>query len=681
MDKYGNIIFTPDIYESITTIRLYLDKLDIKWLAYLENWITIGVIKLLKRDKWLIQKRGVIDMGGKVENSIAVKNEELEYPTSLYIKSVEISKFRSLKKIKCDFSKLQVFVGCNDSGKSNILKALNLFFNNEVGNKEVLDFKKDFNFDGHINRKADEISIKLTFRLPYTYWDNNGQYLVWEKRWRNGKTYDYEKEEDYFYGLNEKNEKIEIKSKSNVRTLMSRINYIYVPAIRDKNYFDQLRATIYKTMTKVAQSSMEKASQSFEEQMKKPLEDLVKDTEAKLGENVIMSFPKNLSNIFEKLDFLAGEYKVSLDERGDGIKSRYIPLIWNFIAANERKMTGKGAAPFTFIWGYEEPENNMEISACVKLKEQLIDYINCGTVSQILLTTHSPVFYNLKNEKKLEIFPSVLHVQKNSNKETCLNSDREAIDKAIGVVELLAPYYEKEEERIRIIEENEKEARALLSNAQKPILFVEGDTDKMVYSRLFDVFSIPHNFNIVNEGYGSGSNYVADNIEAWVKVQKFKQSYIRAAGIVDEDAKEKARNCNAENIKIARCFVVPQSDRCTQLLKSKEYKILLNADLESFYPEEVWEGAETKGWLIQKKTTEILRSDIMLKCINDEEDKEELLKDLPLWVTHKIAPHKKRNFANLVLSYNNDELKSMFCTDIESFLKDISNYLTEDVTV
>lgn len=28
-----------------------------KWLAYLENWITIGVIKLLKRDKWLKLKK------------------------------------------------------------------------------------------------------------------------------------------------------------------------------------------------------------------------------------------------------------------------------------------------------------------------------------------------------------------------------------------------------------------------------------------------------------------------------------------------------------------------------------------------------------------------------------------------------------------------------------------------
>lgn len=37
-EKYGNIIFTPDIYESSTTIRLYLDKLDIKIVGRFGKW-------------------------------------------------------------------------------------------------------------------------------------------------------------------------------------------------------------------------------------------------------------------------------------------------------------------------------------------------------------------------------------------------------------------------------------------------------------------------------------------------------------------------------------------------------------------------------------------------------------------------------------------------------------------
>ena len=50
-----------------------------------------------------------------------------------YIEKIEISKFRSFgETIKIDTFDFNVFSGGNDSGKSNILKALNLFFNNQT---------------------------------------------------------------------------------------------------------------------------------------------------------------------------------------------------------------------------------------------------------------------------------------------------------------------------------------------------------------------------------------------------------------------------------------------------------------------------------------------------------------------------------------------------------------------
>ena len=45
------------------------------------------------------------------------------------------------------------------------------------------------------------------------------------------------------------------------------------------------------------------------------------------------------------------------------------------------------------IWGYEEPENNLEMLAAFNLAKDFIDY---SKEIQILLTTHSPGFYNLK---------------------------------------------------------------------------------------------------------------------------------------------------------------------------------------------------------------------------------------------------------------------------------------------
>ena len=41
---------------------------------------------------------------------------------------------------------MNIFVGMNDVGKSNVLKALNLFFNGQTDYNVDFDFKKDFSY-------------------------------------------------------------------------------------------------------------------------------------------------------------------------------------------------------------------------------------------------------------------------------------------------------------------------------------------------------------------------------------------------------------------------------------------------------------------------------------------------------------------------------------------------------
>ena len=48
------------------------------------------------------------------------------------ITKIHIENFRSIKSIDADLAQLAIFVGKNDCGKSNILRALNLFFNDET---------------------------------------------------------------------------------------------------------------------------------------------------------------------------------------------------------------------------------------------------------------------------------------------------------------------------------------------------------------------------------------------------------------------------------------------------------------------------------------------------------------------------------------------------------------------
>jgi len=67
------------------------------------------------------------------------------------INKIEIKHFRSFdggkdqNKVKIhNLKDLNVFSGANDSGKSNVLRALNLFFNDEISPGVKFDQKRDF---------------------------------------------------------------------------------------------------------------------------------------------------------------------------------------------------------------------------------------------------------------------------------------------------------------------------------------------------------------------------------------------------------------------------------------------------------------------------------------------------------------------------------------------------------
>ena len=158
------------------------------------------------------------------------------------IRSVHIENFRSIGSLDAQVSPLSVFVGKNDCGKSNILRALNLFFNDETNHRVRFNFDEDYNFFApERQRKAKEIVVRLELDIPDSYRRTNGDLIVWEKRWRKeGLTSGDTK----YYGVRlgenrrgrETREEVEIPEKSNVHALLRKIEFEYVPAIKDCRY-------------------------------------------------------------------------------------------------------------------------------------------------------------------------------------------------------------------------------------------------------------------------------------------------------------------------------------------------------------------------------------------------------------------------------------------------------------
>ena len=88
------------------------------------------------------------------------------------IDKIEIKSFRSFLGSPQEYSSeiynlkdLNIFSGANDSGKSNILRALNLFFNDEIAPGVPFNFDRDF-FIGKQDRIQKVIEIAITFNLP-----------------------------------------------------------------------------------------------------------------------------------------------------------------------------------------------------------------------------------------------------------------------------------------------------------------------------------------------------------------------------------------------------------------------------------------------------------------------------------------------------------------------------------
>ncbi|MEX1660607.1 ATP-dependent endonuclease [Thioclava sp. 15-R06ZXC-3] len=542
---------------------------------------------------------------------------------SLHITKIYIRNFRSALNLSLSPGKLAVLVGKNDSGKSNVLRALNLFFNGRTMPSNVFDFEIDHNVFHNPNQRAKEISIKLEIEMPETYKATNGDFVVWERRWRSeGMVHDEYSGRRRVAGPRggAKLETVEIPKKSNAHALLRHINFVYVPAIKDLEYFSELRASIYDIIAEVADREFRSSSQDFEQSISHQLEDLTNQITASLGFRSRLALPKDLSHIFGSLDFLSEGHDISLDARGDGIKARHIPLILKFMADKKRGLQVRGAQPHTFIWGYEEPENNLELSSCVELADQFWGFIDHG-VSQIFLTTHSPVFYNLhRKQEEGESRISCHHIFREADEEgTKQVTELGDLDERMGTTALFAPLVTELEERVRRQEQAHAEVEQL-GQANRRKIFVEGVSDRFIIGKALSVFAAERNAEIdIETKDGAGINYVIDMLQSWRSRAKHHPELPRAAGLLDLDPEAKTALKNWNDVpghtKSAKCFKLPTPPH---LFPALQAGFRVPVVLECLYDKEAWFWAESHGHLKDRSVLSVISKELNNQIVNAE---------------------------------------------------------------
>lgn len=399
------------------------------------------------------------------------------------IERIEIQYFRSIYRMKIrDIESINVITGKNDVGKSNILKALNLFFNNCIEEPGDFVFKENYNIKRLEEVRRDTIKgkqyiqIKITFTRGNQFEKTLPEHFTVTKKW-NRDSDTAQVTDDLEYRLKRKGKKCNNSNKASLTKYMNKMRYQYVPAIKDKRIFDsllkELQDTVYSKKLS-EQESFKLMMENLHTKVQETTEELSSEFYNATGVESYISTPKEADELYKtlRIDTSYSGTDVALENRGDGIRVRYLPSILNYIASNSKDL---------MMWGFEEPENSLEFNLA---REMAADFYNTYSKQcQIFLTTHSPAFIDIGTKNNC----SGYRCYKASGETNIVlfrdAKDIENLSEELGYARILQEQYE---EYKRIIEANEQKAQ-LIEQLQKliednslPVLLTEGKTDAII---------------------------------------------------------------------------------------------------------------------------------------------------------------------------------------------------------
>jgi AAA ATPase domain len=509
-------------------------------------------------------------------------------PVYRLIEKIRIQNFRSLQDLTLDLLPLNVFVGKNDQGKSNVLRALNRFFNVDYAQGYASAWDEDFSMLPKVGkRKARQIEITLWIRPPETF--RSDKLVVWRKAWRRDEKQaieDWHNEDRSAFG-----------PRSKISAFLRSIRFDYVPAIRGTDYFGRLLSDVHDMLERTVEEQIRKGSSDFTGIINANVKELTKEIRARLDLETEIQLPQNLRELFARLDFRSKTPigTMSLQQRGDGLKAQHIPLILKWLAHQSNKLSAPGKPKTVTVWGYEEPENSLELTRCLRLAEQFLD---SSAEIQTFITTHSPAFYAIETNEasqKMRLF-GVSKAPDGLSRIGVVKSDQiEILDNDLGLAPLLAP-------RVRELQQELERVSARiqqLPDHSKPTIFCEGPSDRDILSEAFALFhsDVAHKIAIrCSDHNGGGHGWVTDNLIAWA----YSRPKAIAVGVYDGDlaGREAHKKCGEqlknERAEKAKRIILKRPDH---LKKAFEFGFKVPIAIEELFPEECWDAAEKTNWL------------------------------------------------------------------------------------
>lgn len=513
------------------------------------------------------------------------------------ISSIQIKNFRSIRNVIIKATEFNILVGTNDVGKSNVLKALNLFFNGQTDYNKAFSFENDFTYlFPEKSHSTKEIKITITFEIPDTY-SECGEY-TWTKIWRTNNYFDE-------LILNKDGEKPNALSR--VPGALKRIKYRYVPAVKSQLYYKTLLGDLYSAVAASLGNPLLSSATAFSEALKAYTHTISEEVSSKLHMSSELTVPSDLNDIFQALIFeTCGKSEgilVPLSARGDGIQAKHIPIILHYIALEDQKSRRRGSMKVCTIWGFEEPENGLELARAFKMADEFEEY---AKEIQIFTTTHSPAFYMKKENDDTKVFYVSKHIDTEATDISIGKTD--CIIDNMGLMPLVAPFIADQQKVL--CKAQEIYQQNMLTDT--PTIMVEGPTDVAFLTTAINVISTKlkskldsNELRIVAAG---GTTQVVDWAFAWIYSGFKSKMFILldkddAGSIAKQSIEESELYRTKQNSVSMRIQTIQPSDAIIALL-SKNIK--MQFEIEHLLSTDFWKKLKIQNW-VEPRSDEILQ--------------------------------------------------------------------------
>ena len=339
----------------------------------------------------------------------------------MLLKRIQLSNFRSINECSVDIFDVTALVGENNSGKSSLLRALNVFFNYESEEANLIAGR-------HQYTRTSQARVELTFKnVPND-----------EKAFKDICTNENLVVRVTFIPRNQKR-KVEVKingkyttiEKSLIDSIKTHINFVFIPPNRIPEKLKWEEATLLR---KIVDAFLEKATSNrdnFTPKFSEAVSNLERNALNKISSQAKelyslmhdfsfqIEFEKNLTfrNFLNGIRFLVKEKEQIYDlaDCGTGVQSLTIIALHRLLS----KLRNNNV-----ILGLEEPETNLHPQAQRELISSIIQSTGKEDVSQIVCTTHSPVVIDQLGHEQIIHFKKVSDNRRSFKTATnCIASD------------------------------------------------------------------------------------------------------------------------------------------------------------------------------------------------------------------------------------------------------------------